>query len=288
MMAPKLRASIYEMSDADYYVRYRWDGANQTWTREVIQTSPDPGSGYKILNMQHNYTDIFEKGQGYVQFSLDLGLINYPKQYTVLSSIDDDFTENGRTCELSDYSDWVSLPPPQYNTTISPSPLIIRPGEEKIVELKIKSDTDAVSQISLWTDETDDLELNLVPENVSLISSGLAVSTLFVKAAENMTPERIHSLNIHGDVSLPSLVIAGNEEFNNSQQADLPLNIPLSIKILRPLTFEEHLKSFSDSWITPISGMWSFLAGVAAVIAPLIIRWYGKKRNKKINEKSMI
>jgi hypothetical protein len=46
-------------------------------------------------------------------------------------------------------------------------------------------------------------------------------------------------------------------------------------------TAEETLHNFVNSWVTPISGMWSFLAGVAVVIGPLIIRRRQKKQKEE-------
>ena len=46
-------------------------------------------------------------------------------------------------------------------------------------------------------------------------------------------------------------------------------------------TAEETLHNFVNSWVTPISGMWSFLAGVAVVISPLIIRRRQKKQKEE-------
>jgi hypothetical protein len=38
---------------------------------------------------------------------------------------------------------------------------------------------------------------------------------------------------------------------------------------------------FVNTWITPITGVWTFLAGVGAVIAPLIISIYRKRKQDK-------
>jgi uncharacterized Tic20 family protein len=51
-----------------------------------------------------------------------------------------------------------------------------------------------------------------------------------------------------------------------------------------PSTFSQQLNNFVKDWISPISGLWSFLAGIAVIIGPLAIRWYSKKHNKKISD----
>jgi hypothetical protein len=55
----------------------------------------------------------------------------------------------------------------------------------------------------------------------------------------------------------------------------------LTLTVLPPYTDAEKLSNFTNTWITPIQGIWTFLAGVGAVIAPLIINLYRKKQNKK-------
>jgi len=50
-------------------------------------------------------------------------------------------------------------------------------------------------------------------------------------------------------------------------------------------TVDQNLHNFVNSWITPISGMWTFLAGVAAVIGPLIIRRRQKKQKEETDNR---
>ena len=53
--------------------------------------------------------------------------------------------------------------------------------------------------------------------------------------------------------------------------------------MLPPYTMQEQLNNFVNSWITPVNGLWSFLAGIAAVITPLIIR---RKQKSQMKSKS--
>jgi hypothetical protein len=125
--------SVYD-THTDYYLKYIWNGiGNQTWRRTVEQFSPT--TTHVVLSKQDNYTSFFgnDDGYGYVKFSLGLGSISYPASYNVLSSVYDDFTRNGYVCTLTDFINWISLPPPKYNTTITPSSLIIKPGRQNIL-----------------------------------------------------------------------------------------------------------------------------------------------------------
>jgi hypothetical protein len=54
---------------------------------------------------------------------------------------------------------------------------------------------------------------------------------------------------------------------------------------LPPYTEQEHLNNIVNSWISPLSSLWTFLAGIGAIIVPLIIRFYSKKSKKKTETK---
>jgi hypothetical protein len=58
------------------------------------------------------------------------------------------------------------------------------------------------------------------------------------------------------------------------------------IQLLLPAyTMNERLNSFVSSWITPITGLWTFIAGVSAVVAPYAISAYRKKQKDKHDRK---
>jgi hypothetical protein len=58
----------------------------------------------------------------------------------------------------------------------------------------------------------------------------------------------------------------------------------MTLSILPPPTIPEQLNNFVRDWISPISGLWSFLAGVAVIVGPFAIRRYSRKHNKKISD----
>jgi hypothetical protein len=53
----------------------------------------------------------------------------------------------------------------------------------------------------------------------------------------------------------------------------------LKVIVSEPPSMAENFNNFVDTWIAPISGTWAFFAGAAALLAPLIIKIY-KKRKK--------
>jgi hypothetical protein len=66
---------------------------------------------------------------------------------------------------------------------------------------------------------------------------------------------------------------------------DLVAKSSFLITVLPPLTLQEHLNNFVKSWLTPITGIWTFLAGVATVITPVVIRIYSNRKKKGRIEK---
>jgi hypothetical protein len=57
----------------------------------------------------------------------------------------------------------------------------------------------------------------------------------------------------------------------------------LTLTVLPPYTTPELLSNFTEAWITPISGIWTFIAGVGTVVAPLLLYLY-RKREKEEEE----
>jgi hypothetical protein len=65
------------------------------------------------------------------------------------------------------------------------------------------------------------------------------------------------------------------------QRSEIVAKSDFLVRILPPLGLQDHLSNFVNSWITPITGLWTFLAGVAAVIGPLAIRMYRNRQKRK-------
>jgi hypothetical protein len=83
------------------------------------------------------------------------------------------------------------------------------------------------------------------------------------------------------NISFPtSITNRGGETFSNNRSVSIVESSNLTLTVLPPYTTQEHLTNFTNAWITPVSGIWTFLAGVGAVVAPVIIALYRKKRKR--------
>ena len=90
-----------------------------------------------------------EPEESYIDFSFDLDKVNSPSQYKMAFYITDYFVKDHVLCRLIDTTNWVIIPPPDFSMSVSPSSVLLRPGEEKNLELQIKGSTDLQSEASL-------------------------------------------------------------------------------------------------------------------------------------------
>lgn len=262
----------------DYLLNQIWNAQNNyTWTTNFMQLGPEQLNGYISKPLNSHYNKTVSANNSYVELILDLEKLNHPGQYQVSATISDIFTHNGHICKLRDFSNWISLPPASINITASPSSLLIRPGEQKNIEVKTSTNSNLDSHVFLSSNTVDGLQLEFVPTNMSLLASSSSSSTLKVEALDYTIPGNIYSVIINALISTSTPSISGNQQFNNTMSTDVSRNIPVSITILPPLTYEERFNSFYKSWVTPTTGLWTLLVGIGAVVGPLFLRWYRKR-----------
>lgn len=258
-----------------------------TWTRQVYEVSANDKT--RLLERENNYVKFHDKLNPYVLFYFNLNKINFPQQYKAAFYITDYFVKAHVFCRLVDITNWIIIPPPQYSiSTGTNSSIVLRPGQEKNVELVVKGNTHLASEAVLTAynnnsstkdkNSNNNLNLTFIPSKISILPNSAGVSTLHVKASQNAIAEE-HTLPIVANIYFPNTITnKGGETFSNSKRESLSQISNLTLTILPSYTVNELLSNFVSSWITPISGLWTFLAGVGAVIAPLVISLYRKKR----------
>ena len=270
--------SIYDVDDTDYYLWTIWDSANQTWTKEVVNSRSDISID-RPISIQGNVTEPIQEGGRHINMSLDLGLFNYPDNYIVFPFIIEEYTIDQTKCVLVDSTNLVSLPPPQYNLTLSSTPVNLRSGDKITLPLTITTDANVPSDVLFWISDNADLELRLDPELVLLSVDGSGGSSLEVIAPNNISGG-IKTAYITGNATLSPLFVPSDAGSKNNQFLTIPVvERPLQINI-QPLEWYDHLRNILVMWITPLAPLWGFLGGVAAVLIPLIARWYDKRRKR--------
>jgi hypothetical protein len=279
--------SVYDKG-SDYLVQVGWNKAlgQNEWVMRFTEQSTT--SGIKVLYENKNYTGFYNKDGNYIALSFDLHTLNFPDQYRLVSYVDVYYHKNNRLCSLHDPSNHVPFPPPTFYISTSPNSVTLRPGEEREIQLRLNSTAYSPSNATFSTNQTEDLKVTFTPNRTSVPANGMAVSTLRVKASEEIE-DKPYTLPLYATISFPPIVgIKGQDKtFSNSLSERVEENSYLTLTVLPSLTPQEHLEIFYKSWLSPISGIWTFLAGVGAVIAPLIISIYKKRQDKKTKNKAL-
>jgi hypothetical protein len=271
------------------------------WTKQVQEVSAF--DKIRVLKQDKNFASFYRSGDPYILFSFDLNSVNSPRQYKAVFYITDYYVINHRLCRLIDTTNWVIIPPPDFDISIKPSSsIVLRPNEERTVQLQIKGNTDLQSEAVVTTTAaaitntltvasqsnntniTDnnllygnkDISMQFTPDKVPVPPSGVGTSTVYIKALQNATA-KLYTFPITTNISFPtSIMNRGGEIFNNSRSVNVMESANLTLTVLPPYTFDEQMNNFVTAWIAPISGVWSFIAGVGAVVVPLFLYFYRK------------
>lgn len=281
-------SSVYD-AGTDYrvlYSRIPYGGWTGNWTRLVEEVSAYDKLGY--MGIPTN-TSLFDNRTPYrIPFSFDLEAAKSPQQYNLVFSITDHYLLRHHLCRLVDTTNWVIVPPPQFVVTPSPSSVILRPGEENNIVVEIKGNSNLQSEAALSIDNPrKDLSTSFIPNRTSIPSSSSGASTLHIKFFDNTTVETPTPviLPIKANISFPNTIInRGGDTFSNNKSITLPQSSNFTLTLMQHYTPNEQLNSFVNSWITPVSGMWTFLAGVGAVVVPLIIQLYRRRHKNEQNK----
>ena len=289
-MKPKWIEKVYKVNinvlsvfdtGIDYSIRYEWRADTMTWTKLVVEESPSGQD--RIIERVENDTSFFNNANNYINMFLDMGPLNYPESLELIYMSQSVYeVGTGVVCYLRDISPAVNAPPPQFNTTVNPNPLLIRPGEQKDIQFKVTSNSNLDSNVILAPlEQYNDTKLSFQPMNISVLSYGTVVSNLQVKVLDNASPRSL-SIPIVEIIQVGSAIEdkQRNTIVNNSRPEIVKPSY-LTVTILPPLVLQEHFNNFVNSWISPVSGLASFLAGVAAGVSPLAIRFYNRRQSTK-------
>ena len=114
-----------------------------TWEKEFQEISAF--NKYKLLE-EYPYKDIVSSNQ--IPFSLDLNSINFPETYKLIFFITNYYIYNHQLCRLIDTTNWILIPPPEFNTSFTPPSIQLRPGDEESIEVKINGNSNVESHLS--------------------------------------------------------------------------------------------------------------------------------------------
>lgn len=275
--------SDYKGTGGDYLSLIQWDNNTKVWNEYLFEIGFNGSAVTRTLATKLNFTNFFEKGKSFVTFTLPLNSINNPDKYSIIVAPYDTFLKGDLYCEIADYTRWYTIPPPRHEVTMLPNVVELRPGEQKDLKLDIEVSSITNSKVDIMPYNNSGIETNFDVKSLSLPPDGKASTKVKIKALENAAL----GLTV---LNVGTRLIADGEAYFIS--TGLPIdstapsfynkdkNATISITVLPPLTFDEHLNKFYTAWLAPLSAIWGFIIGIATVVAPLILRKYKKEKNK--------
>ena len=261
----------------DYFMKVAWDNNAEIWTYTLEEWSTVQIP--RILDRDYNYTEFFDNtgNNNYVHLSLDLEKLNLPKRYVVVFFIDYVF-EKQHLYGISDYSNWIRIPPPEFSLTTVPSELTLRQREEEIVEVRLNSSTPIFgAHLVLYTQKVNGLESSVIPKERDIQSDGMITSDLHIQASQK-AEAKPYTLQIFANISFPSQFISKEEQLKTiSENVTKSFNLPITL--LPSLTFEEEFSAFWNTYggaLSLVGG--GFAAGFAAIVLDKLRKKNGKAK----------
>jgi hypothetical protein len=259
-----------------YIITISQNADNRTWVQTVKELSLN--GQVQTLN-QTILKNFFVNGQSYIPFHLNLDSLNLPDQFYVYFSILDDFLVNGQECLLRDDTDFVAVPPPIYSMSLSPTSLKdLRPGDEKDIEVNIKSLSSLPFQAFLNSKKVEGLELTFKPNNLSGVPAGLTTADLHIKVLPNATAQP-YTIPIHMGILLTPTV---NLVVDNSTSATIKRDTNFTAIVSPPLSLSERI---SEAWngfgpaVNGFVGVTAAIIGVGGVIGGWFLRRFKGKQS---------
>ena len=187
-----------------------------------------------------------------------------------------DFYQEGQDgCLVADIGDNVAyVPPPKF--TISAEQTTLRPGQEKLIDLKVNSNIITSPKITLNVVNQTGITLNLLNDEPYLNTGGHAASLLKVKVWDNAS-SHTYSIPVYANISFPEVDLAtgvnpavltsiplepGN--LNTLYTPSITLNPTiLTVNVLETSTPQEQFENFWKSFALIGGG---FAAGFSALV----------------------
>ena len=123
-----------------------------------------------------NYSGFYEKNGKFVNVTLDLDAIGSPDRYRMMFYAE----QIQPPITLIDPTNWIHIPPPEFDITISPNSTDISQGEQRNVLVQIKSTTGFQPKINLYSNQKD-VDLKFNPNVLPVPSYGATYSNLDIK-----------------------------------------------------------------------------------------------------------
>jgi hypothetical protein len=244
----------------DYRVIIKWDNSSKRWQKIFEETSSLGNTRY--LDLVNNYTGFFNKNDSthqfyntgsyypnpccYVTIPIDLGLINYPKQYIVnFATVNFLYDKERKPIYVFDGTSQVAIPPSRFFVVPEQNSFEMRAGEEKKIRLELNSTSflPVMANLSLTsTVLAKDIDAKITPNQVYIQPGDIATSLLHIKSSID-SETGPYTFTISAKVSLPQVNNTDQYSFKSVAPSIFSQsNVIATIK--DPPTVSEQFSSF--------------------------------------------
>jgi hypothetical protein len=270
----------------DYQYEMSWINETKKWNKRVLEWSSSGGE--RPLHEIFNLTDS-NNGHDYIPLSLDLKKILYPQEYRILFYAE--YEKNDIL--VSDFSEWVYVPPPKIEINTDPQNIILRQGEEKNIELNLNSTFGLTPLVNVsFINGYKDLEFESVNNSIQLPYYGEISIPVKVKTLQNASISP-HTIFVNVSSTFPDIefIKRGFIKENEKNASEINPFVPkkshvniqtkkLIVNIDKSYSLPERIGKFWEN----IGGPFTFFYGIIAGLSPWIIKEI-KRRINKIHKK---
>lgn len=183
-----------------------------------------------------------------------------------------------------DFSLTINILPPDFKIGVYPPSLDLRRGDKKDLQVQLNSSSNLNSMAMLNATPPDPLKVTFVPNTTYVNPLGVANTILHIEIPRE-AKEISYSIPIKAKIvtsNISELVSeAGNISLESSGHS-VDVASLLTVTVLPDLTFEQHLENLSKM-LNPLNLILGFLTAVSAVLAPIIVRIYSRRRRAEKN-----
>jgi hypothetical protein len=269
----------------DYLFQIGWNNNTKTWDKRLWQLSPT--GEQRTLIYDKNFTGFYENQKAYVVLPLSLSYLHYPEKYKV--TFYGEVKRKSQDNFLTDFTRTVAIPPLKLDVSTIPASLTIRPGENKIITLRINSTNGFEPTVYLSTsnNQSGDIISTIKYSKIRIPSYGVATTPMTVSSTQ-YAPSRTYTIFIFANSTFPPENQI-KEEFMSSSIPPSNTNSPIPqseeksqnaisqstmlVTVLDPLSWQDQVNEF---W-SKVGNSIQFFYGVLAGISPWL---FNKLKNK--------
>jgi hypothetical protein len=261
----------------DYKIEIQWNPASKLWTRDFEQWSTNGHT--RTIDIKQNYTGFYQKVGAFVNLYADLKEMVYPQKYRVLFYAEEIKLKG--VSWIMNSPKWINIPPPKFVITANPNIIYVKAGEQKIINLQVKSTTGFQPLVQFYSGNSQIpslIRFDFAYNKLQIPSIGEATTPLTIYTSDD-TKRYPYTAIISANFSFPS------QEFNTPSTALRKIIIPTE-NVITESTITVIVQDppnpidiINDFW-SKAGGFINFLYIAGIAIASWISATYIKHRNK--------